>query len=354
MNKKAYLMLANGNVFEGRRFGAEGIVTGELVFTTGMIGYMEAMSEANYCNQIVLQTFPMVGNYGVMEADMEHGRPTLGGYVVREWCRTPSNFRSEGDIDAFLKKHGVPGIYGLDTRAITRMIREQGVMNARITDDPSDRDGIKELVQKDAVAIVGAKTFKQLAPEGDARCRVALLDYGAKRSLIKVLQMRGCEVVLMPYDANAEDVVEQQADGVLLSNGPGDPNENAQRIHTVEGLLGKLPICGIDLGHQLLALAAGGKTVKLKYGHRGANQPVKDLATGRVYITSQNHGYAVIAGSATEGCETMVNVNDGTCEGMDYLNLHAFSVQFFPEAPDTQFLLDRFINLMEEQKHAAQ
>lgn len=354
---KRYLILQDGTVLEGEAFGAAGSCTGELVFTTGMCGYIETLTDPSYYGQIVLQTFPLIGNYGVIPADFE-GECALRGYVVREWCREPSNFRAEGDLDTFLKSRGIPGICGLDTRELTRIIREHGVTNAMLCDKvPEDLSaaGLSRLAAytvRDAVAAVTVAAPKTLPPVGERRFRVALWDFGAKANIAASLCRRGCEVVCLPAGTSADEILSMGVDGVMLSNGPGDPAENTGIIREVAALFGKLPMFGICLGHQLMALAAGGQTVKLKYGHRGGNQPVRDLAGTRTYMTSQNHGYAVAGETLPQGRVRYINANDGTCEGIDYPKLHAFSVQFHPEArsgpQDTEFLFDRFCQLMEK------
>ena len=349
--KKRYLVLENGTVFEGYAFGADNMSIGELVFTTGMNGYLETLTDESYYGQIVMQTFPMIGNYGVIPADFE-GDCSVKGYVVREWCFHPSNFRSEETLDAFLKKSGVPGIYGVDTRAVTKIIREYGVMNAVISDTvPVDLSAVKEYKIIGAVDAVSTKEQTLYAAENE-KFRVTLLDYGAKRNIIRELNKRGCTVTVVPASTAAETVLESNPDGVMLSNGPGDPAENLYQIEQLKKLSGKVPMFGICLGHQLLALACGAKTEKLKYGHRGVNQPVKETAGRRTYISSQNHGYAVVSDTVKNGTVSFINANDGTCEGIDYPALHAFSVQFHPEAcsgpHDTAFLFDRFIASMEE------
>lgn len=340
--------MADGQTFEGYAFGADAPAVGELVFTTGMCGYVETLTDPSYFGQIVLQTFPMIGNYGVIPADFE-GKCALNGYVVREWCDTPSNFRCEYDVDVFLKENGIPGIYGVDTRQITKIIRESGVMNAIITDTlPVDMKSVADFKIENAVASVSTKQRAVFQP-AEPKHRVTLVDYGAKRNIIRELVARGCAVTVVPYDTTAEDVLSTFPDGIVLSNGPGDPTENVFCIEQLKRLMGKLPLMGICLGHQLLALADGGKTEKLKYGHRGTNQPVH-LTGGHTYITSQNHGYAVVDGSTPHGVTNMMNANDGTCEGVDYPSLNAFSVQFHPESSsgpkDTSFLFDKFISLM--------
>ena len=276
--KKAYLVLADGTVYEGYAFGAECESIGELVFTTGMCGYMETMTDPSYSGQIVMQTFPLIGNYGIMPEDAE-GECFLRGYVVRERCDTPSNFRCSMTLDAFLKEKNIPGIYGIDTRSITRRIRESGVVNACITHSiPKDPDEIIAYrVPQDAALQASCKEITVTKPE-EIRHRVVLIDYGAKANIARELVKRGCEVTCVPADTSAEDILAMDPDGIMLSNGPGDPVDNHYSIEQIAKLMGKKPMFGICLGHQMAALAAGGKTYKLKYGHRGANQPVTDLA----------------------------------------------------------------------------
>lgn len=351
MNEKAYLVLEDGTVFEGLSFGARCDSVGELVFTTGTNGYIETLTDESYYGQIVLQTFPMIGNYGIIPEDFE-GKCAVRGYVVREWCEKPSNFRCKETVDEFLRLNGIPGIYGIDTRAVTRIIRERGVMNAVICGKiPEELSAVRSYAVVGAVAAVTADK-PALYPAENEEHRVTLIDYGAKRNIIRELQKRGCSVTVVPADTSAEEILAAEPDGVMLSNGPGDPAENTAQIETLRLLLGKVPMFGICLGHQLLALAAGSATEKLKYGHRGVNQPVREVGGCRTYITSQNHGYAVVNNSIKQGSVSYVNANDGTCEGIDYPELRAFSVQFHPEASsgphDTVFLFDRFISLMEE------
>ena len=348
--KKAYLVLQNGQVYEGFRFGAEGESLGELVFTTGMGGYLETLTDPSYFGQIVVQTFPLIGNYGVIPADFE-GIPRLRAYVVREWCPAPSNFRCEGDLDSFLKERNIPGLWGVDTRLITRTLRDEGVMNALLCDRvPDDLAAIAFYRVTDALAAVSCGEKKTYAPEGRTKYRVALLDYGMKGNILRELTGRGCEVTAFPASTAAEDILAGGFDGLMLSNGPGDPAENLYQIAQLQMLLGRLPLFGICLGHQLTALAAGGSTYKLPFGHRGVNQPVRVPGSHRTYITSQNHGYAVAEG-VPGGEVSFLNANDLSCEGMDYPGLRAFTVQFHPEAcagpKDTAFLFDRFISLRE-------
>ena len=348
--KKGYLILQDGQVFEGVRFGAETDTVGELVFTTGMCGYVETLTDPSYAGQIVMQTYPLIGNYGIIREDFE-GACCVKGYVVREYCDTPSNFRTDCDLDTYLKEQGVPGLCGVDTRELTRIIREHGVMNAAICDEiPADLTPIKTYAITGVVEAVSCKEPDRYPAEGEECFRGSLIDYGAKRNIVRELQKRGCTVTVLPASTSAEEILAAGPDGVMLSNGPGDPAENTYQIEQIRKLLGKVPMFGICLGHQLTALAAGGSTYKLKYGHRGVNQPVRDLNGVRTYITSQNHGYAVDGDTVKLGKVRFVNANDGTCEGIDYPELKAFTVQFHPEActgpKDTSFLFDRFVELM--------
>ena len=348
--KKGYLVLQDGRVFEGVRFGANADTIGELVFTTGMCGYIETLTDPSYAGQIVMQTYPLIGNYGIIREDFE-GNCCVKGYVVREYCDAPSNFRTDCDLDTYLKEQNVPGLYGVDTRELTRIIREHGVMNATICDEvPAD---LKPVETYAVVGVVEAVTCKEPTVHpavGEEMFKVSLLDYGAKNNIIRELQKRGCTVTVLPATTSAEDILTSDPDGVMLSNGPGDPAENVYQIEQIKKLLGKVPMFGICLGHQLTALAAGGKTYKLKYGHRGVNQPVRDVNGVRTFITSQNHGYAVDSDSIQTGRLSFANANDGTCEGIDYPDLKAFTVQFHPEActgpKDTSFLFERFVELM--------
>ncbi len=360
MSRKAYLILENGIVFEGESFGAEKETMGELVFTTAMTGYLETLTDPSYYGQVVLQTFPLIGNYGVIPADFETDTPVLKGYIVREWCQAPSNFRCEGQLDAFLKEKGVPGICGIDTRALTRIVREYGVLNCKIQYKPDTTDeemaALKAYTIKDAVESTTCSEQEVFMPEGEEKYNVVLMDFGAKHNIGRELNKRGCKLTVVPAHTSAEEILALDPDGIMLSNGPGDPAENVQVIEELKKLCAaNIPIFGICLGHQLLALAQGGKTAKLHYGHRGANQPVKELSSGRVFITSQNHGYAVVSDSLHEGAEvSFVNGNDGTCEGVVYSNMPAFSVQFHPEAcggpQETSFLFDKFMDMIKENK----
>lgn len=352
---KAYLLLENGMVFEGEGFGAAGTRVGELVFTTGMTGCAESLTDPSYRGQLITFTFPMLGNYGICYEDRESPHIHARGVVVREYCPSPSNFRAEVDVDTFLREEGVCGICGVDTRRITQLIRTKGVMNAAVTDAEPD-DALLELVRANRVTgVVDEVTVKEpvlLAPRGEARYSVALLDYGYKRSIADCLTARGCAVTLYPARTPAEQIIAAGHDGVMLSNGPGDPQENAYSIEQIKILMDTLPTFGICLGHQMMAIASGARTRKMKFGHRGANQPAKDLKTGRVYVTGQNHGYAVDNASLSDSGAVMrfVNVNDGSCEGLDYPGKRAFSLQFHPEAHggplDCSGMFERFISMM--------
>jgi len=362
MEQTAYLVLEDGAVFEGTSFGAPGAVTGEVVFTTAMTGYLETLTDPSYCGQIVVQTFPLIGNYGVIPADFESPRPMLGGYIVGEWCRAPSNFRQEGTLDAFLKAQNIPGLWGIDTRALTKRIREKGVMNGKIISNPEEiQDAAREAKAfriTGAVQRAGGRAVRVCGSPSAGR-HVVLWDYGAKENILRELAARDCRVTCVPWSTAAEEILAMRPDGVMLSNGPGDPADNTGIIARLSALCRSgIPLFGICLGHQLLALAHGARTAKLHYGHRGANQPVKDLQSGRTYITSQNHGYAVLGETLpADASVRFVNANDGTCEGVDYHGIPAFSVQFHPEGcggpMDTRFLFDRFIRMMEVQGHAA-
>ena len=361
MSNTAYLILENGMVFEGNYFGAHGDVTGEIVFTTGMTGYLETLTDQSYHGQIILQTFPLIGNYGIIPDDFESSSVGTKAYIVKHPCQEPSNFRSEGNLDTFLRQKGIIGLYGIDTRALTKIIRKHGVMNGRITSlAPSSIDlkSIKSYSLHDAVKNVSSSEIKLYKTEF-AKYTIALFDFGLKNNIKQELLNRNCNVWVFPYDSTLQDIIKINPDGIMLSNGPGDPADNTQIIENLKNFIKTIPTFGICLGHQLLALANGFKTNKLKFGHRGSNQPVKDTMSGKVYITSQNHGYAVESDSIDnqKADEWFVNVNDKSCEGIIYKNIPAFSVQFHPEAcggpKDTSFLFDMFIKIMEDYKNAA-
>lgn len=354
--KKVYLILENGEIFEGQSFGVEGEVIGEVVFTTAMTGYLETLTDPSYYGQIVVQTFPLIGNYGVIPSDFESKKVYHKAYIVRDVCDFPSNFRSQGDLDTFLKENNVIGIQGIDVRKLTKIVRDHGVMNGMVsfTKDITEEkmQKIRDYKVQGAVAATSCKEVEVLTPEKVDK-KVVLMDYGVKGNIAKELLKRNCQVYIMPHNTSFEDIMKVNPDGVMLSNGPGDPKENVYEIEQIKKLLNtNLSVFGICLGNQLLALAHGGDTYKLKYGHRGANQPVKDLSTSRVYITTQNHGYAVDPESLASDVAqiSFINANDGTVEGVNYLKTNAFSVQFHPEACagplDTRFLFDQFIQRM--------
>ena len=366
----AYLLLANGMVFAGQSVGAEGVTVGEVVFATGMVGFQETLTDPSYYGQIITQTYPLIGNYGMNSEDVESTKIWARGYIVREACKTPSNFRSEETLDAFLKKNGIIGIEGIDTRHLTRIIRESGVMNGAIltTFDPADPANkaeteallaqIRAYAVTDAVKNVTCEKPEVFNPQGETH--IVLMHYGCKRNIVRCLVKRGCKVTVMPAFATAEEIKALAPDGIMLSNGPGDPAEPVEVIENLKHIFElNIPTFGICLGHQLSALAAGAKTMKLKYGHRGANQPVTDFESGRTFITSQNHGYAVVGDElpAEMGEVAQVNANDGTCEGIKYKKWNCFTVQFHPEAnggpKDTEFLFDRFLNNVKAAKKEA-
>ena len=351
-----YLVLENGKVFKGEGFGADKDVIAEAVFTTSMTGYLETLTDPSYKGQAVVQTFPLIGNYGIITPDAESEMIGVSAYIVRELCEYPSNFRCETTIEDYLTKHDIPGIKGIDTRALTRILRESGTMNMMITSDLShaDPEKIKNFVIKDPVKEVTTSEVKVFEPEGDVKFNVAMIDCGTKLNIVRCLQKRGCKVTLFPSSAKASDITAIDPDGLFLSNGPGDPTDNIDTIDTLKALIpSKIPTMGICLGHQLLALAHGFTTEKLHYGHRGANHPVINKETGKIFITSQNHGYAVVDSSIDSNIAypLFVNVNDGTNEGIRYKKEPAFSVQFHPEAcggpKDSEPLFDEFIKLME-------
>ena len=354
---KAYLILEDGTVFEGTSIGSSREVISEIVFNTSMTGYLEVLTDPSYAGQAVVMTYPLIGNYGICREDMESRQAWPDGYIVRELSRIPSNFRSGDTIDHFLKEQDIPGISGIDTRALTKILREKGTINGMITTNGDyDLEEVKEKIRQYTVKGVVLKTSvkKPYVLPGDGK-KVALLDCGAKDNIARNLNKRGCEVTVYPADTPAEEILKTNPDGIMLSNGPGDPAENVGIIEEVRKLYeSSVPIFAICLGHQLMALATGAKTYKLKYGHRGGNHPVKDLETGRVYITSQNHGYAVDEESLdpSVAVPAFVNVNDKTNEGLKYVGKNIFTVQYHPEACpgplDSGYLFDRFMRMMEE------
>ncbi len=370
MDNIAKLALEDGTVYTGRAFGAAGETSGEVVFNTSMTGYQEVLTDPSYKGQIVTMTYPLIGNYGVTIEDEESQQPQVAGFIVREHTRIPSNFRSQGSLDSYLKQFGIIGIEGIDTRSLVRRLRVRGAMMGILsTTDRDDaalvnkarrlagmegRDLVKEVVPEKAYAWTKAG----LAPLAQSMLaahaiehHVVALDYGMKWNIPRCLVQAGCRVTILPGTASAADVLAQKPDGIFLSNGPGDPAAVGYAIETVRGLLGKKPIFGICLGHQLLGLAMGGKTYKLKFGHRGANQPVLNQRSGQIEITTQNHGFAVDIDSLSKDVElTHINLNDRTLEGMRHTKIPLFSVQYHPEASagphDSSYLFEDFRKLM--------
>ncbi len=351
---KAFLILEDGTVFEGMSIGSAREAISEIVFNTSMTGYLEVLTDPSYAGQAVAMTYPLIGNYGITP-DMESARPWVEGYIVRELSRIPSNFRSKGSIQDFLQQHDIPGIAGIDTRALAKILREKGTMNGMITTDGGYNLGetLPKLKAYTTGDVVRKVTCSGISVLKGKKKRVALLDFGAKKNIAKSLQDRGCEVVIYPAYTPAEEILSAQPDGIMLSNGPGDPKECGQIIQEIKKLYeSDTPIFAICLGHQLMALANGADTHKMKYGHRSGNHPVKDLETGRVYISSQNHGYVVDTDSLDPSIAipAFVNVNDGTNEGLQYTGKNIFTVQFHPEAcpgpQDSGYLFHRFINMM--------
>ncbi len=359
---KALIALEDGTVFEGKAYGAEGEKEGEIVFNTSMTGYQEIMTDPSYKGQIVTMTYPLIGNYGINDEDVESDAPKVEGFIVREFSRITSNYRSTGDLSNYFKKYGIVAIEEVDTRALTKHLRVRGAMKGIISTTDLNRESLVEKA-RNSKGIVGRDLVREVtckAPyvfgedSGDFRCVV--MDYGVKVNIPRMLKKEGCHVTVVPADMKAEDVLAMAPDGVLLSNGPGDPEAVTYAIQEIRKLLGKLPIFGICLGQQLLGLAYGGNTYKLKFGHRGANQPIKNLRTGRVHITSENHGFAVDMNSikAEPVKVTHVNLNDNTVEGMEHEVYPAFSVQFHPEASpgphDSYGLFRKFRDMMESFK----
>ncbi|TLS50428.1 glutamine-hydrolyzing carbamoyl-phosphate synthase small subunit [Paenibacillus antri] len=350
----AKLYLEDGTLFEGTSFGGEGGQVGEVVFNTGITGYQEVLSDPSYCGQIVTMTFPLIGNYGITRDDFEAVRPFVHGFVVRRHEEVPSNWRAQYSLGDLLKEYGIVGISDIDTRMLTRKLRSYGTMKGIIATGDVRVEELRERLLandllRDQVSRVSTKSVYN-SPGKDQR--IVLMDFGSKSGILRDLTRRDCDVVVVPHDATAEQILRLRPDGVLLSNGPGDPKDVPHAVETVKALLGKLPIFGICLGHQLFALACGADTEKLKFGHRGGNHPVKDLESGRCYITSQNHGYTVKEASlaGTGLVKTHINNNDGTIEGLKHESLPAFSVQYHPEASpgpfDSSYLFDDFLTMV--------
>jgi len=350
----AYLTLEDGTIFKGEPFGAVRDIMGEVVFNTGMTGYQEVLTDPSYFGQIVTMTYPMIGNYGINgEVAESDGGPKVRAFVVREVCEAPSNWKSEGGLEEYLEKYGIVGISGIDTRELTRIIREKGTMHGIITKNPPSAAQIEEMKEYETPMPVGEVSTKEIYKLGEGGRRVAVLDFGLKKNILRSLRKRGCELTVFPALTDPEEILAGGFDGLMLTNGPGDPKANTQIIENLKKLVGELPIFGICLGHQLVALAMGADTEKLKYGHRGANHPVKDMQKNRVYITSQNHGYAIKKRSLPD-CAVVSHKswNDRTIEGVKYVGYPMFTVQFHPEASpgpeDTAYLFDDFIAMMDK------
>ena len=352
---KAFLILEDGHVFTGTSIGSRKEIISEIVFNTSMTGYLEVLTDPSYAGQAVCMTYPLIGNYGICYEDTESLRPWPDGYIVREVSRTASNFRSEDTIQNFLKRFDIPGIAGIDTRALTRLLREKGTMNGMIT--TNEQYNLEEILPRlrayNTGNVVERVTCSEKSVLKGGGKKVALLDLGAKNNIARSLHQRGCQVTVYPASTVAEEILADRPDGIMLSNGPGDPKECTQIIQEIRKLYqSDVPIFAICLGHQLMALATGADTYKMKYGHRGGNHPVKDLETGRVYISSQNHGYVVDTDNLDPqvAVPAFVNVNDGTNEGLKYTGKNIFTVQFHPEAcpgpQDSGYLFDRFMKMM--------
>lgn len=357
----AFLILEDGTVFKGKSIGSTREVISEIVFNTSMMGYLEILTDPSYAGQSVCMTYPLIGNYGICCEDMESYKPWTEGFIVHELSRMPSNFRSEDTIQNFLEKNDIPGIEGIDTRALTKILRNKGTMNGMITTNENYNldeilPKIKEYKVTGVVEEVTCKEKKVLPGDG---YNIALIDLGAKNNIAQSLNNRGCNVTVYPATASAEEVMEANPDGIMLSNGPGDPKECVYQIEQIRKVYeADIPVFAICLGHQLMALATGADTKKMKYGHRGGNHPVKDLETGRVYISSQNHGYMVDADSIDPEIAEVafINVNDKTLEGLRYKKKPVFTVQFHPEAcpgpGDSDRLFNEFVKMMEVRKNA--
>ena len=353
------LVLEDGSVYKGYGIGADIEMAGEVVFNTAMTGYQETLSDPSYNGQIITFTYPLIGNYGINRDDYETINPSIKGIVTREICRKPSNFRKEFTLDEVLKDLNIPGISGIDTRSLTKKIREHGTIKGIIIGIEKDAQKVAENLRKNNLPtnqIEQVSTKKAFLSSGLGK-RVVLIDLGMKSGIMRELNLRGCDIIVMPHDASAKEILRQKPDGIMLSNGPGDPVDVPETISTIKDLIGKVPIFGICMGHQLISLACGAKTYKLKFGHRGANQPVKNLITGKVDITAQNHGYAVDIDSLkdTDLELTHIAVNDGTCEGVRHKKYSVFSVQYHPEASpgphDPNYLFDQFIENMKKYKY---
>ena len=345
------LILEDGTVYKGYAFGADIESVGEVVFNTAMTGYQETLSDPSYNGQIVTFTYPLIGNYGINRDDFESMRPCIKGMIVKELCDMPSNFRNEKTLDEALKAFNIPGIYGIDTRSLTRKIRAKGVIKGCLVSIDRNIDEVVEELKTTTLPTnqIEQVSSKSISPALGRGRRVVLVDLGMKIGIVRELTTRGCDVIVVPHNIKAEELLRLEPDGVMLTNGPGDPEDAEESIEMIKGIIGKVSIFGICMGHQLISLACGAKTYKLKFGHRGANHPVKNLITGKVDITSQNHGYAVDIDSLkdTDLELTHIAINDRSCEGVRHKNYPVFSVQYHPEAApgphDSSYLFDEFI-----------
>src|SRR4051794_34079393 len=358
VSMKKQLILEDGTIFIGKGFGSDTETIGEVVFNTGMTGYQEIISDPSYCGQIVTLTYPLVGNYGINRDDFESITPAISGFIVKETADFPSNWRSERSLDDYFKLKNIPGIAGIDTRKLTRIIRQHGTLKGALCHINENVEEVLERlrateIRRDQVKQVSTKT--PYPSPGRGR-RVVVVDFGMKHGILRELNQRDCDVIVVPYYTKATEILELSPDGVMLTNGPGDPKNVPEAIEMIKGILGKYPLFGICLGHQLFALASGADTEKMKFGHRGSNHPVKELETDRTYITSQNHGYSVTQDSI-KGLDleiTHVSVNDGTVEGLKHVSLPAFSVQYHPEAApgpyDSGYIFDRFLEMVAQNK----
>jgi carbamoyl-phosphate synthase small subunit len=358
MNKKAFLALADGSIHQGFVFGSHADTIGEVVFCTSMIGYQEMLTDPSYAGQILIPTYPLIGNYGVNEQDIESAKIQVRGFVVREQCLQPSHYLSQGTIQQYLESNGIPGIYGVDTRAITRHLRSHGVMMGMITSEKTPQQALEALKKApdygsiDFVKQVSIKEpYKWRSASSPAIYHIVVLDCGLKYNIIRILNRLGCDVTVVPCTMPAKEILSLNPDGILLSPGPGDPELLDYIVANIKQFIDKKPIMGICLGNQLIARAFGGRNYKLKFGHRGGNHPVRELATDRVYITAQNHGYAVDAATLKDGLEvTHINLNDGTVEGLRHKELPVFAIQYHSEASpgpwDSTYLFDRFLEMI--------
>ncbi|THE14411.1 carbamoyl-phosphate synthase small subunit [Bacillus timonensis] len=355
---KRQLILEDGTIMVGEGFGSEEDTFGEVVFNTGMTGYQEILSDPSYCGQIVTLTYPLIGNYGINRDDFESIHPAINGFIVNEVCDHPSNFRSQFSLDDYFKLKNIPGLSGIDTRKLTRIIRQYGTLKGSICGMDVD---VNEVINQLKDKTLPADQVKQVSTKGSYPSpgrgqRVVLVDFGMKHGILRELNNRDCDVIVVPYNVSAEEILRLNPDGIMLSNGPGDPKDVPEAITMINEVLGKVPLFGICLGHQLFALACGADTEKMKFGHRGSNHPVKHLASGKVAITSQNHGYTVKEESlATTRLEvTHLALNDGTVEGLRHLDYPAFTVQYHPEASpgpeDANSLFNDFLQMIENFK----